>query len=68
MQQIVISHCRCSSPKISFFGRKVRQDYETPFGMVRETAFINKAKPATYKLMKTREPVKVVFDILESDL
>jgi len=60
MKTIELDHLKCSEPReIGLFRKHLIQDYETKKGIVREYTYMNK-KPK-YRLLKTREPVKVEF-------
>ena len=68
MKTVVINYLSCSEPKTSFFGRKVTQDYDTPLGVVRETSFPKRLRVSKYRLLSTKEIIKVEFARTESDL
>jgi hypothetical protein len=65
MKTVIIDHLQCSQPRKLLFSKTVIQDYETVNGIVRE--YSNPKKFPRYKLMSTREPVKVIFKYTDID-
>lgn len=60
MKTVLLNHLRHSQPRqIGFLKRKTVTDYETSLGIVREISVEDRLPQ--YKLMSTKEPVKVEF-------